>query len=106
MNRTSLRRLAFVAITAPALVVGGASLAMADSVYKNESDVAGPHGAASYDVFAAAVDGHGHGHGHGDKGKGKGGHGHGHGGGVIYIESADAAGPHGAASEDIVSVAD
>ena len=101
MNRTSLRRFAFVAITAPALVVGGASLAMADSVYKNESDVAGPHGAASYDVIAAAVDGHGHGH---DKGKGKGGHGHG--GGVIYIESADAAGPHGAASEDIVSVAD
>ncbi|WP_067964641.1 hypothetical protein [Nocardiopsis trehalosi] len=88
MNRTSLRRLAFVAVAAPALLVGGAQMAAADSVYDYAFDAAGVYGAGSRDVFAVAGDGAKHG------------------GDAVWTEYADAAEPHGAVSEDTVSIAE
>ncbi|MFC3997037.1 hypothetical protein ACFOVU_13985 [Nocardiopsis sediminis] len=108
MKRTSIRRIAFVSVAAPALVVGGPALAMADTVFSSETEAAGPHGAASHEIFAAAFEKE-----HGEeKGKDEGhreGKGEEHGEkekeGVIFKESAEAAGKHGAVSTSTISKA-
>lgn len=89
MNRTTVLRIAFTAIAAPALVVGLPAMAMADSFYEKEWDAAGPHGAVSHHVVAFAGDG--------DNGDYD---------GVFYHKSMDAAGPHGAVHGSVTSAAD
>ncbi|MDA0567602.1 hypothetical protein LG943_25250 [Streptomonospora sp. S1-112] len=95
MKRTTLRRLAIAALAAPAIVLSAQSIAMADSGYAAEATAAGPNGATSYGVFAAAGDGHGDGK--GDKNGG---------GWSFYHKHADFAGPKGAGTYSVTSVAD
>lgn len=106
MNRKSLTRIAFAAVAVPALAFGAPATALADSFFSAGATAAGPKGAHSHSVTAAAFDDNGWGHGkdHDRKGKDKD-HGWGHGGGSFYHKDASWAGPHGAGSFELVSAA-
>ncbi|MFC4560623.1 hypothetical protein ACFO4E_02005 [Nocardiopsis mangrovi] len=105
MKRTSIRRLAFVSIAAPALVIGGPALAMADSIFVSETEAAGPHGAASHQVIAKAIEEGHHREDKNGKGEEHGKEDHGKKGGVFFHEQSDAAGKHGAVSSSTTSKA-
>ncbi|MGI5118349.1 hypothetical protein ACQEU5_02240 [Marinactinospora thermotolerans] len=105
MNKM-LSRVAVTAVVAPTVALAAPAAAMADTLFGAEASAAGPQGAVSQEVLAFAGDGFGHGKdGKGKDDKGKGGHG-GFGGVTLYKESFEAAGPYGAISENLVSVAD
>ncbi|GLU47065.1 hypothetical protein [Nocardiopsis ansamitocini] len=54
MNRKTLARIAFAAITVPALAFGAPAMAMADSSYHEQTTAAGAQGAYSHSVHSQA----------------------------------------------------
>ncbi|MFC3999931.1 hypothetical protein ACFOVU_28730 [Nocardiopsis sediminis] len=83
MQKSTVRRIVFTAIAAPALAFGAPAVAMADAHYENEFSKAGPKGATSFEVKAHAKDGR-----------------------AEYHEAFEHAGPHGAVSSHTHSSAD
>lgn len=102
MNRKSLTRIAFAAVAVPALAFGAPATALADSFFSAGATAAGPKGAHSHSVTAAAFDDNGWGHGKDHDRKGGD---HNNGGGSFYHKDASWAGPHGAGSFELVSAA-
>ncbi|MFG2004059.1 hypothetical protein ACGFNU_33365 [Spirillospora sp. NPDC048911] len=92
MNK--VHRIAVIGFAAAGLALAGPA-AMADTIHGQSSDVAGPGGASSTDLFSGAFNG--------DWGRGH----HHHGGGkVIYVKKTQTAGPGGATSSKVFSAAD
>ncbi|MFC4564026.1 hypothetical protein ACFO4E_19360 [Nocardiopsis mangrovi] len=83
MQKSTVRRIVFTAIAAPALAFGVPAVAMADAGYDHELTKAGPKGATAYHVSSHAKDGR-----------------------VEYHESFEHVGPHGAVSSSTHSSAD
>ena len=106
MNRKSLTRIAFAAVAVPALAFGAPATALADSFFSAEATAAGPKGAHSHSVTAAAFDDNGWDRDHDRKGGDHdNGWDHDNGGGSFYHKDASWAGPHGAGSFELVSAA-
>ncbi|GLU50052.1 hypothetical protein [Nocardiopsis ansamitocini] len=104
MNRKTLARIAFTAITVPTLAFGAPALAMADSFFNQDATGAGRGGAYSHNVTAYAKSGNswgGGGWGGGwDNDRWGGGR-----GGSYFHESGTKAGPRGAATFGVTSFA-
>ncbi|MBE3000521.1 hypothetical protein IDM40_17690 [Nocardiopsis sp. HNM0947] len=98
MNRKTLTRIAFAAVAAPALALGGPAVAMADSFYGSGGQHAGPTGATQWGTGSAVVSPDFH-----HKGdKVEQGHGHHH-GGSVYVDGYEYAGPWGAGQGGTIS---